>query len=87
MNIIINNNISINLLILILGYLALRLQLNKTFFLSVSEYKEGYGLNIKRGFIFLLYLWFIYIYIYLPYLFYLPWYLAHKLGIYLDVDF
>ena len=49
---IINNNISINLLILILGYLALRLHLNKISFVSVCKYKEEYGVNIKRGFIF-----------------------------------
>ena len=80
MNIIINNNISINLLIFILGYLAIRLHLNKTSFLNVLKYKEEHGVNIKRGFFFTISMVYLYLYlftiplytsfifIYLPYL-------------------
>ena len=69
MNIIINNNISINLLISILGYLALRHQINKISFVSVRKYKE-YGVNIKRGFIFTIPMVYLYLYLFtIPLLF------------------
>ena len=58
MNIRFNNN---NSLILILGLIMVFYginnilahwgHLNKTYFLSVSKYKEVYGVNTKRGFI------------------------------------
>ena len=70
MNIIFNINISIYILIFILGCLAFRFHLNKTCFLNVLKYKEEYGVNIKRGLFFTISMVYLYLYLFtIPLLF------------------